>query len=423
MYFCKEPDGGELAVLVDQANGQKVTVYAHDGQQREADVEYVKTCKPLNNPEESDLYKELVGQGYKEIEVMKKFKDDAATERPVDECINKMVESVIGGSPICEAVKKIASVIFEGMQMPDYENDIYTDEQEGGDFLDSSMATEEDRLQEQYGTHMTVGDDELLSGWDKPAKSMSTESNESKSPKEMLEELRQYNKANVVSDKDKEELITNITRIVKMYFESNTWKHMKLENLLNDNQCQYDDFLTVREFVTKHSEEDLFRKMLDILASRICTLPCSIHIRNNNVRSVRLYRKHDIVEKNVDNVDTIKLYLPALAIFSDRLYVIPTDIDFMLGTLENNGAKVRYPMYVEARPYNHLYWTQENIFVFKIVIPRLAKLLEPDEQEVEDDDIDYDDTMLPGNRTSDDAFTDYEEHSNNPAYQDLFYEG
>lgn len=128
MYFCKEPDGGELAVLVDQANGQKVTVYAHDGQHSEADVEYVKTCEPLSKPEESDLYKELVGQGYSDIEVVKKFKDDAATETPVDECVNKMVESVIGGSPICESVKKLASVIFEGMVVPEYENDVDFDD-------------------------------------------------------------------------------------------------------------------------------------------------------------------------------------------------------------------------------------------------------------------------------------------------------
>ena len=137
MYFCKEPDGGELAVLVDQANGQKVTVYAHDGQHSEADVEYVKTCKPLNNPEESELYKELVGQGYKDIEVMKKFKDEAATERPVDECINKMVESVIGGSPICESVKKIAKVVFEGIDL-DYNDPMKVYE----DLIDHDLFTQ-----------------------------------------------------------------------------------------------------------------------------------------------------------------------------------------------------------------------------------------------------------------------------------------
>lgn len=117
VYFCKEegPDG-ELAVFVDQMNGQKVQVYSHTGQHSEADVEYVKGLAPLEEPEQSILYEELVGQGYDDLVAVPAFADPAATATPVDECrgtVSDMIESVIGGSPICECVKELASVLFE----------------------------------------------------------------------------------------------------------------------------------------------------------------------------------------------------------------------------------------------------------------------------------------------------------------------
>ena len=139
VYFCKEegPDG-ELAVFVDQMNGQKVPVYSHTGQHSEADVEYVKNLPPMENPEQSELYNELVGQGYDDIGVAKKFADPAATDTPVDECVEKMVESVIGGSPICESVKAMAHSLFEGVGPFDDVDDVY------GKLLDNGYFTEEE---------------------------------------------------------------------------------------------------------------------------------------------------------------------------------------------------------------------------------------------------------------------------------------
>lgn len=116
IYFCIEPSGDELAVMVDQMNGSMVTVYSHNGQHSEAEVEYVKECAPMDAPEQSDLYRELQGQGYTDIEVVPTFFDAAGSEKPVDECCSKLdaeIEAVIGGSPICESVKAIANVLFE----------------------------------------------------------------------------------------------------------------------------------------------------------------------------------------------------------------------------------------------------------------------------------------------------------------------
>jgi len=144
VYFCKEegPDG-ELAVFVDEMNGQKVPVYSHNGQHSEADVEYVKGLQPLENPEQSDLFKELVGQGYEDIKVAKKLADPAATETPVDECatsVEQMVESVIGGSPICESVKEIAKTLFESVPGPfDDVDDVYCKLLDNGYFTEDEL--------------------------------------------------------------------------------------------------------------------------------------------------------------------------------------------------------------------------------------------------------------------------------------------
>lgn len=141
VYFCKEegPDG-ELAVFVDEMNGQKVPVYSHTGQHSEADVEYVKALPPLENPEQSELFKELVGQGYEDIKPAKKFSDPAATEHPVDESIENMVESVIGGSPICESVKAIAKTLFEAVPGPfDDVTKVYNKLVERGDFTEAEL--------------------------------------------------------------------------------------------------------------------------------------------------------------------------------------------------------------------------------------------------------------------------------------------
>jgi hypothetical protein len=122
VYFGRHVDPetndiDEFAAMVDTMNGSKVQVYSHEGQHADADVEYVKESESIENPEQSDLYKELVGQGYDDIEVVPSFPDPAASETPVDECAGKsvsdVVESVIGGSPICEAVKQIAGALFE----------------------------------------------------------------------------------------------------------------------------------------------------------------------------------------------------------------------------------------------------------------------------------------------------------------------
>lgn len=147
VYFGKHVDPetndvDEFAAMVDTMNGSKVQVYSHDGQHADADVEYVKESEAIENPEQSDLYAELKGQGYDDIEVVPSFPDPAATETPVDECAGKpiddIVESVIGGSPICEAVKQIADVLFESVNYNDA-SAVYNALAEGQFFTDAEL--------------------------------------------------------------------------------------------------------------------------------------------------------------------------------------------------------------------------------------------------------------------------------------------
>lgn len=147
VYFGKHVDPetndvDEFAAMVDTMNGSKVQVYSHDGQHADADVEYVKESEAIENPEQSALYAELKGQGYDDIEVVPSFPDQAATETPVDECAGKpiddIVESVIGGSPICEAVKQIADVLFESVNYNDA-SAVYNALAEGQFFTDAEL--------------------------------------------------------------------------------------------------------------------------------------------------------------------------------------------------------------------------------------------------------------------------------------------
>ena len=452
MYFCKEPDGGDLAVLVDQVNGQKVTVYAHDGQHSEADVEYVKTCEPLDKPEQSELYKELVGQGYKEIEVMKKFKDEAATERPVDECVNKMVESVIGGSPICEAVKKIASVIFEGMKMPDYENEIYTDEQEGGDFLDSSMATEEDRLQDKFGTPMRIVGDEIAQSLDPEVRQLEDE--------EYKKDV-EYRKRMMENDAHDKDAFVNECQTAKRAVQCLLRRFSSPADVKQDAYDtligwanDYSDEKTALNYLNAHwystdpSAERAVQKQIHEICSAIdnkiitteelvhtlCDVDvCPVRIRTKSPEMVGDYlksrRNSNRVPRTIPVVNfNTTIYIPIVS-FKGKQYMLDSDASdcisdiYYFNNLYKNTSiddRIGGLVYIEGLPQKHIldeYDFKLMYYLDSNIRSQIVELIVDRTTHTKGDGLDFDDiadSMTPGDKTPEDAYNDFaESHSEN----------
>lgn len=71
VYFCyvveKDGDLEDTAIFIDDLNTRTdmVGCYTHADQHSEASIYWVEQCKPIANPSETDLYKELTGRmGY-----------------------------------------------------------------------------------------------------------------------------------------------------------------------------------------------------------------------------------------------------------------------------------------------------------------------------------------------------------------------
>lgn len=71
VYFCyiveKDGDIENTAVFIDEVNKRNgmVTVYTHNDQHSEASIEWVAQCKPIANPAETEILKELTDRmGY-----------------------------------------------------------------------------------------------------------------------------------------------------------------------------------------------------------------------------------------------------------------------------------------------------------------------------------------------------------------------
>jgi len=72
--FLIEKDGeGVFAYFPEMVhNGQYKTCYAHVGQHSACHPSYADECKEANYNEYADLLKELIGQGYKDLQIMNK---------------------------------------------------------------------------------------------------------------------------------------------------------------------------------------------------------------------------------------------------------------------------------------------------------------------------------------------------------------
>lgn len=75
VIFRKFPHNGEIiALFPDQYNERNGNIgsYMHNGQHAETVPDYGDT-KPADGPEYADLYAELVGQGYHNLRIVKRF--------------------------------------------------------------------------------------------------------------------------------------------------------------------------------------------------------------------------------------------------------------------------------------------------------------------------------------------------------------
>ena len=354
------------------------------------------------------------------------------------ETFDKVIDTEIGGSPICEAVKQLAGTLFEAVK-PEYENDIYTEELEGGDELDSSMSTDADQMQDKYGTPMSVVDAKnVVDIHPEDVEETISSDAADDSVDDVLADLAPYAKTDKVSDADKELIVEAVANRLVPFFASEEWedpdaKESTIQEYLNYFKCSYDDFLTVKSYINDHSVKELSDAMFDFLKLRIRTLPVTIQLSVPKNKAW-LHRKKELIAPN-NNVKTLTIHAPALLIsrasdensyiFLDRienaLMALLTRKDMKTNVTIGNekiGSSTMTAIEpedvgLEPRDLN-LY-----AFIFTCIVPNLARVIEPEEPEVQEDDEEYDDRMSPGNRTPEDAYTDFEETRERSAYESV----
>jgi hypothetical protein len=85
--------------------------YSHVGQHSTAEPAYIEGCRPMLNPEQSDLYKELQGQGYTDINIVPNFNEPDAS---LADKVSDIAKSSTDNQAFAEAVSQIAKACFEG---------------------------------------------------------------------------------------------------------------------------------------------------------------------------------------------------------------------------------------------------------------------------------------------------------------------
>lgn len=76
-----------------------------------------------------------------------------------------IIESSIGGSAICEAVKQIANVLFES-QFDDYDDDFNTENDDDEDFSGKLYGSEQDDINRRFGVPMSIVGEEHVRSLD-----------------------------------------------------------------------------------------------------------------------------------------------------------------------------------------------------------------------------------------------------------------
>jgi len=112
IFFCTEDDGNELAVMLDDTRPDgSLGCYSHVGQHSTAEPAYIEGCRPMLNPEQSDLYKELQGQGYTDINIVPNFNEPDAS---LADKVSDIAKSSTDNPAFAEAVSQLAKACFEG---------------------------------------------------------------------------------------------------------------------------------------------------------------------------------------------------------------------------------------------------------------------------------------------------------------------